>query len=75
MFAIYIIHQNLTIIGRDMTKENRTYIRGEFRESVGMNFFSPFQPERKFEAVAAIRGVIGVIYTPPLESWGVKTPP
>ena len=49
MFAIYIIHQNLTIIGRDMTKENRTYIRGEFRESVGMNFFSPFQPEREFK--------------------------
>jgi len=26
-------------------------------------------------AVAAIRGVIGVIYPPPLESWGVNTPP
>ena len=26
-------------------KENRIYIRGEFRESLGMNLFSPFQPE------------------------------
>ena len=24
-------------------------IRGEFRESLGMNFFSPFQPEREFK--------------------------
>ncbi len=31
------------------TKENRIYIRGEFRESLGMNFFSPFQPERGFK--------------------------
>ena len=31
------------------TKENRIYIRGEFRESLGMNFFSPFQPEREFK--------------------------
>ena len=30
-------------------KENRIYIRGEFRESLGMNFFSPFQPEREFK--------------------------
>ena len=30
-------------------KENRTYIRGEFKESFGMNFFSPFQPEREFK--------------------------
>jgi len=26
--------------------ENRIYIREEFKESLGMNFFSPFQPER-----------------------------
>ena len=25
--------------------ENRIYIRGEFGESLGMNFFSPFPPE------------------------------
>ena len=31
------------------TTENRIYIRGEFRESLGMNFFSPFQPEREFK--------------------------
>ena len=30
-------------------KENRIYIRGEFRESLGMQFFSPFQPEREFK--------------------------
>ena len=30
-------------------KENRIFIRGEFRESLGMNFFSPFQPEREFK--------------------------
>ena len=30
-------------------KENRIYIRGEFKESLGMNFFSPFQPEREFK--------------------------
>ena len=30
-------------------KENRIYIRVEFRQSLGMNFFSPFQPEREFK--------------------------
>ena len=30
-------------------KENRIYIRGEFRQSLGMNFVSPFQPEREFK--------------------------
>ena len=29
--------------------ENRIYIREELKESLGMNFFSPFQPERKFK--------------------------
>ena len=29
--------------------ENRIYIRGEFKESLGMNIFSPFQPEREFK--------------------------
>ena len=32
-----------------LSKENRIYIRGEFTESLGMNFFSPFQPEREFK--------------------------
>ena len=32
-----------------IAKENRIYIRGEFRQSLGMNFFSPFQPEREFK--------------------------
>ena len=31
------------------TKENRIYIRGEFRQSLGMIFFSPFQPEREWK--------------------------
>ena len=30
-------------------KENRIYIRGEYRQSLGMHFFSPFQLERKFK--------------------------
>ena len=29
--------------------ENSIYIREEFKESLGMNFFSPFQPEREFK--------------------------
>ena len=29
--------------------ENRKYIRGKFKESLSMNFFSPFQPEREFK--------------------------
>ena len=29
--------------------ENRIYIRGEFKESLVMNFFSPFQHEREFK--------------------------
>ena len=32
-----------------MAIENRIYIRGEFKESFDMNFFSPFQPEREFK--------------------------
>ena len=32
-----------------LAKENRIYIRGELRESLGMNLFSPFQPEREFK--------------------------
>ena len=31
------------------TIESRIYIRGEFKESLGMNFFSPFQSEREFK--------------------------
>ena len=29
--------------------ENRIYIREEFKESLGMNVFSPFQPERELK--------------------------
>ena len=31
-----------------LTIENRIY-REELKESLGMNFFSPFQPEREFK--------------------------
>ena len=30
-------------------KENRISIRGEFKEALGMNFFSPSQSEREFK--------------------------
>ena len=33
----------------DIFKENKIYIKGEFRESLGMNFVSPFKPEREFK--------------------------
>ena len=29
--------------------DNRIYIREELKESLGMNFFSPFHPERVFK--------------------------
>ncbi len=32
-----------------LNKENRIYIRVKFRQSLGMNFVSPFQPEREFK--------------------------
>ena len=40
---------NTLIIQLPIHIENRIYIRGEFKESLGMNFFSPFQPEREFK--------------------------
>ena len=30
-------------------KDHRIYIKVEFRQSLGMNFVSPFQPEREFK--------------------------
>ena len=30
--------------------ENRIYIKGEFRQSLGMNFFSPFQPFKVYNS-------------------------
>ena len=41
--------KNLNSHTLQVTKENRIYIRGEFRQSYGMNFVSPFQPEREFK--------------------------
>ena len=50
-----MLDQNLLIINKYAVRsrysswpihiENRIYIREEFKESLGMNFFSPFQPE------------------------------
>ena len=34
---------------RDLDIENKIYIREEFKESLGINIFSPFQPEREFK--------------------------
>ena len=31
------------------SKKNRIYFREEFKESLGMNFVSPFEPEREFK--------------------------
>ena len=39
----------LWINGSGRTIENRIYIREELKESLGMNCFSPFQPEREFK--------------------------
>jgi len=39
-------------------KENRIYIRGEFRKSLGMNFVSPFQPEREFKVYKSCSQII-----------------
>ena len=35
--------------GTVVNKENRIYIRVEFRQSLNMNFVSPFQPEMEFK--------------------------
>ena len=37
-----------------VAKDNRIYIRGEFRESLGMNFFSPFQPHVNVHKLYAV---------------------
>ena len=37
-----------TVIIRVIAIENRIY-REELKESLGINFFSPFQPEREFK--------------------------
>ena len=41
--------QQVIFIICGLSIENKIYIRVEFRESLGMNFVSPFQPERKFK--------------------------
>ena len=33
----------------DVNNEKRIYIRMEFRQSIGMNFVSPFQPKKEFK--------------------------
>ena len=36
-------------------KENRIYIRVEFRQSLGMHFVSPFQPERELKVYSSCK--------------------
>ena len=48
-----------------VAKDNRIYIRGEFRESLCMNFFSPFQPHvnvHKLYAVEYINTICSLEY-------------
>ena len=47
--VIFQIKTLFLIFNGIVGKENRMYIKGEFKESLGMNFFSPFQPEREFK--------------------------
>ena len=51
--------ETLTSVSGDkiwtITKENRICIRMEFRQSLGMNFVSPFQPEREFKVYNACK--------------------
>ena len=50
LFRSFGLHSTpLAIIWSSLSKENRIYIRVEFRQSLGMNFVSPFQPEREFK--------------------------
>ena len=51
---MYILVYSITktieyILEWNLDKENRIYIKVEFRQSLGMNFVSPFQPEREFK--------------------------
>ena len=48
LFTIYKLAWEHSF-ARDQVKENRMYIRVEFKQSIGMNFVSPFQPEREFK--------------------------
>ena len=43
-------------------KENRLYIRVEFRQSLGMNFFCSFQPEREFKVNVNVHKLYAVEY-------------
>ena len=48
-FKYTYIYELTERIRRVKAKENRIYIRLEFRQSLGMNLLSPFQPEREFK--------------------------
>ena len=47
--------QCTALICNTLTIENRIYIRGEFKESLGMNLFSPFQSEREFKVYKSFK--------------------
>ena len=48
-FSVKTKLDTLLLLNKEITKENRIYIRVEFRQSLGMNYVSPFQPEREFK--------------------------
>ena len=43
------------ILYTGLGKKNRIYIRVEFRQSLGMNFVSSFQPEREFKVYTSCK--------------------
>ena len=53
--TIFHYWSNKNVKGTVVNIENRIYIREEFRESLGMNFFSPFQPEREFKVYTSCK--------------------
>ena len=50
---VYATQLNIFLDMKALIIENRIYIREELKESLGMNFFSPFQPEREFKVYKA----------------------
>jgi len=49
LFAHWLYKAKWNVYRTFMYTENRIHIRVEFRKSLGMNFVSPFQPEREFK--------------------------
>ena len=52
VFLVFLttpLFKKVFVLAKGTAKENRLYIRVEFRQSLGMNFVSPFQPKREFK--------------------------